>query len=131
MVWIGAVGARIVPANFGPLRGHHAHARVEGSCGDTMEMWAVLDGPRIVRASFTSDGCETSVACGSAAAHLARGLVLDEVRRLRPLDVLEALGIADGEEAEEAHHCADLALTTLVRALQAPVPAPSAADAPR
>jgi len=118
MAWIPNVGARILPGNYGPLRAFDAHARVEGSCGDTMEFWASLEEGRVGRATFTSDGCMTSVACGSAAAHLAVGLRPEEVRRLRPIEVLEALGIADAEEGEEAHHCADLALATLARALE-------------
>lgn len=118
MSWISNVGARILPANFGPLRVFDAHTRVEGSCGDTMEFWASLEAGRVSRAAFTSDGCMTSVACGSAAAHMAVGLEPREVRRLRPIDVLEALGIADTGEGEEAHHCADLALSTLGKALE-------------
>lgn len=120
MAWIASVGARILPGNFGPLKGYHAHARIAGSCGDTMEFWAQMEEGRVRCATFTSDGCMTSVACGSAAAHLAQGLDPAAVRRLRPLDVLEALGIAECEEGEEAHHCADLALATLVKALDGP-----------
>jgi len=64
MTWLEPIGARIVPANFGPMRACTTHARIEGSCGDTMEFWLTLEGAVVTRASFTTDGCQTSVACG-------------------------------------------------------------------
>lgn len=117
MNWLEPIGARLTPANFGPMRTFNAHARIEGSCGDTMEFWVLMEDARVVRTSFTSDGCETSIASGSVAAHLSQGKSLGEMRLIRPIDVLEALGIAEGEAGEEAHHCADLALSTLAKAL--------------
>lgn len=118
MNWLEPIGARLVPANFGPLKTFNAHARQEGSCGDTMEFWVLLDQFTVKATSFTTDGCETSVASGSVAAHLSQGRSLGEVRALRAIEVLEALGIADGEAGEEAHHCAELALSTLALALK-------------
>jgi nitrogen fixation NifU-like protein len=119
MKWLESVGARIVPGNFGPLQGFHAHARVEGGCGDTMEFWVALDGDRIIKASFTTDGCATSVACGSAAAAMSRGLSLLEANHIRPIDVLDALGVLNTPEADEARHCAVLAVEALGEALEA------------
>jgi ATP-binding protein involved in chromosome partitioning len=114
MKWLEPIGARIVPANYGPMRDFNAHARIDGTCGDTMEFWLELDGETIQRASFTTDGCETSMACGGAAAHLSHGKDLAAMRRVRPIDVLETLEQPDNEEA---HHCADLALRTMGQAL--------------
>jgi hypothetical protein len=45
------------------MRGFNAHARIEGECGDTMEFW--MEAGTVRRASFTTDGSPTSVACGS------------------------------------------------------------------
>jgi Mrp family chromosome partitioning ATPase len=104
---------RALPQNFGPLRGFNAHARIEGDCGDTMEFWMAVENGTVRRASFTTDGCPTSVACGSMAAQLGEGKALRDLKGLRPLEVLEALGRGDDAEA---HHCADLALRTLARA---------------
>ncbi len=114
MTWLEPIGARIHPANFGPMRASSTHARIEGSCGDTMEFWLRLEDVTVLKATFTTDGCETSVACGSAAAHLSQGRSLGEIRKIRPIDVLDLIG--QGEN-EEAHHCADLALRTLDKAL--------------
>lgn len=116
MAWISPIGVRLVPSNFGPLKEAHGSARIRGECGDTMEIWLRVEDQRIVQAGFTSDGCETSVACGSMAAHLSQGLDAEALARLTPLSVLDALGAGDDEEA---HHCADLALRTLRRAFEA------------
>jgi Mrp family chromosome partitioning ATPase len=114
MNYLEPIGARVIPANFGPMRGFNAHARIEGTCGDTMEFWVELQGETIKRATFTTDGCDTSVACGCVVAHMNEGKGLAEVKRVRPIDVLEILGQPDNEEA---HHCADLALRTMEQAL--------------
>ena len=114
MNWLEPIGARTVPANYGPMRGFNAHARIEGTCGDTMEFWLELEDETIRRASFTTDGCETSVACGCAVAHLSHGKGLGAMKHMRPIDVLEFLGQSSNEEA---HHCADLALRTMEQAL--------------
>ncbi len=118
MSWIQPIGVRMVPANFGPLRAFDAHARIEGDCGDTMEAWLRVEGDQVLQATFTTDGCDTSVASGSVAAHLCQGRTFDQIRReLTPMTVLEALGLAEAEGAEEAHHCADLALRTFDAAI--------------
>jgi Mrp family chromosome partitioning ATPase len=114
MTWIEPIGTRTIPGNFGPMRAFNAHGRIEGDCGDTMEVWLRMEGVKVLRASFTTDGGETSVACGSLAVHLSQGKSLGEMRALRPVDVLEAMGRPG---SEEAHLCADLALRTLAKAL--------------
>ena len=114
MSWIEPIGTRTIPGNFGPMRDFNAHGRIEGDCGDTMEVWLRMEGVKVLRASFTTDGCQTSVACGSLAAHLSQGKSLGEMRAVRPIDVLEAMGEPDNAEA---HHCADLALQTMAQAL--------------
>lgn len=126
MNWLESIGARTVPANYGPLRGFNAHARIEGTCGDTMEFWLELEDETIRRASFTTDGCDTSVACGCAVAHLSHGKDLEAMKRVRPIDVLELLGQSSNEEA---HHCADLALRTMEQALAEYEPSPLPAEA--
>ena len=56
-----------------------AEARVEGSCGDTMEMRVKFEGNRVVDMSYWTNGCTYMVNCLSAATHLAKGKTLDEV----------------------------------------------------
>jgi ATP-binding protein involved in chromosome partitioning len=119
------LGIRSLPQNFGPLKGANANARLTGPCGDTMEMWLGVGDQRVRRATFITDGCGSSLACGSMAAWLAEGKSLDEARLLSPAEVLKATG--DGAE----EHCALLAVSTLQAALDTcppqEAPAPAAA----
>lgn len=118
---------RAVPANFGPLRGPHGHARITGPCGDTMEFWILADAARLVRVAFTTDGCAHSMAAGSACARLAEGRAFDEVARIEADDV----SAAAGGLPETSRHCALLAVNTLREALAALPHREATADSPR
>jgi Mrp family chromosome partitioning ATPase len=114
MNWLKPIGSRSTPVNFGPMRHYNAHARLEGAGGETLEVWIRLDGVKVIQASFTTDGDETSLACGSIAAHLSQGMNLGEVRHIRPQNVVETLGQPDNADAPR---CAGLALAAFAKAL--------------
>jgi len=101
--------ARVLPANFGPLRGANGNARITGPCGDTMEFWIFAEDGRIVQATFTTDGCGPSIMSGNAAASLAEGKTIQEAVGVSQEDVLNAVGGLP----EEFQHCALLAANTL------------------
>lgn len=101
------------PRNYGPLDRWDGHARITGPCGDTMEYWLQVAEGRILRANFTTTGCESSRAAGSMAAELAVGRSLPEAARLGQQDVLQALGGLP----KESEHCALLAANTLKAAV--------------
>lgn len=105
--------ARLVPANFGPLRGANGNARLVGSCGDTMEFWVRVEEGVIRQITFTTDGCGHSIACGRVAAALAEGKRLKEAGALTSPDILEVLPALP----ETSWHCAFLAVDTLKAAL--------------
>jgi len=88
------------PKNFGSMRDASAHGKTTGPCGDTVEMWLRIDGGRIRKASFMSDGCGYSVHCSSIAAKLAEGL--------RP---------ETGSIPDDHRHCALLAANTIREAI--------------
>ncbi len=104
---------RVLPANFGPLKQANANARITGPCGETMEFWILVREGRIVEASFTSDGCENSIACGSAAARLAHWKTLEEAGTVTQEYVLKA----SGNLPKESDHCGLLAANTLKAAI--------------
>lgn len=113
MNWLEPIGVRFVPANFGPMRDFDTHSRIPGDCGDTMEFWLKVEGDIVKRITYTTDGCETSVASGAIVGHLCQEKTFEEIRRgIRPIDVIEKMGL-DETESAEAHHCADLALRTI------------------
>jgi nitrogen fixation NifU-like protein len=101
------------PRNLGRLAEPDAYARVRGWCGDTMEVYLRLKGERIEEASFTTDGCGPSVACGSMLTAMVQGMSLEKAGGFRPEDLTAAL---DGLP-EESVHCAELAVTTLRQAI--------------
>jgi nitrogen fixation NifU-like protein len=102
------------PKNFHRIEQPDGYGKVTGSCGDTMEMFIRLKQGRISQCSFMTDGCGTTIACGSIATEIARGKTFTE-----------ALGAVKGDEIlsqlgglpEESVHCAFLASETLRRAL--------------
>jgi len=105
--------SRVVPANFGPLRGANGNARITGPCGDTMEFWLAIHDDRIAFATYTTDGCEHSVLCGSIAATLAAGMTLQRGTVLSQQDVLAVAK----DVTEETAHCALLAANTVRAAI--------------
>jgi len=97
------------PRNHGPLVDFDGHAGITGPCDDTMEFWLAVDGGKIQRVSFITDGCGTSLACGSMATSLVEGKRLEDAASLKQKDILDALG----EFPKESEHCALLAANTL------------------
>jgi nitrogen fixation NifU-like protein len=74
-----------------------------------MEFWVTVREGRVEHVSFTTDGCGSSLACGSMATTLCRGRQISDARDIRQADILQALrGIP-----AESEHCALLAATTL------------------
>jgi nitrogen fixation NifU-like protein len=102
------------PRNIGDLEDADGFAKVTGSCGDTMEIWLKVKNGTISEASFTTDGCGTSVASGSMITEMAKGKSVGEAQRISQQDVLDALGGLP----EESQHCALLAANTLKEAIK-------------
>jgi len=86
--------------NVGRLAKPDAHAIVRGWCGDTMEIYLRLDGERIDEASFMTDGCGPTVACGSMLTTMVVGMPLKEAVGIRPQRLIDAL---DGLPEESVH----------------------------
>jgi len=101
------------PKNMGSMRDANAHAKVTGPCGDTVEMWLRIDGNRIRKITFITDGCEPSIACSSVAATLAEGKKPEQARKISPTEILKAAGDIPADH----HHCATLAAGTIESAL--------------
>ena len=102
------------PKNLGCMDEPDAYGVVQGWCGDTMEVYLRLNGDRISEATFMTDGCGPSVACGNMLTTMVRRMSLKEAGEIRPEDLIAAL---DGLP-EESLHCAELAVSTLRHALE-------------
>lgn len=101
------------PRNVGRMPEADVRGLVHGWCGDTMEIYLRLERERIVKATFVTDGCGPTLACGSNLTAMVRGMSLEEAGAIRPEHLIAAL---DGLP-EESKHCAELAVSTLQNAI--------------
>ncbi|RLA83691.1 MAG: iron-sulfur cluster assembly scaffold protein [Deltaproteobacteria bacterium] len=115
---VGGISPTVVdhalnPRNVGSMEDADGFAQFTGPCGDTMEIWIKVRDGEIVRASFWTDGCGTTVASGSMVTELVKGKMVLDAMEITKEDVLSALGGLP----EESEHCALLAATTLKLAI--------------
>ena len=106
------------PQNMGIMLDADGHALVLGPCGDTMEVFLRLRDSRIETATFMTDGCGPTVACGSMLTRMAQGKSLEEAAAIEAADLIIVL---DGLPPEHVH-CATLAVQTLHQAMEACCP---------
>lgn len=99
-----------VPINFGPMHNATTSYRLTGPCGDTMEFWMMIKDNRIIVATFTTDGCEHSMLCGSSAAAIVTGISFEKFNTLTSEAILKN---SMEDIPEENNHCALLALNTM------------------
>lgn len=103
-----------LPLNFGPLKGANANARITGPCGDTMEFWLKIDDKQILVATFTTDGCDNSIICGSTAGYMVQNKTLDDACALTQKEILLEVGYL----LDKFKHCALLAVNTIKKAIE-------------
>jgi len=102
------------PRNFKTLESPDGYARVKGVCGDTMEMFLRVKDDKVTECTFQTDGCGTTIVCGSVATELAAGKpFIEALGSVSDAEILRVLGGLP----EESAHCAQLAAETLRRAL--------------
>lgn len=96
-----------------PLKDPDAVAKITGNCGDTMELALRFADDRVDRVRHWTDGCSVSNQCIEAAAMLARGKGVEELKKINMMHIMELTG-----QLPDSHlHCAQLAETTLQRAV--------------
>jgi len=101
------------PRNVGSMADADAHACVVGPCGDNMEMWLKVRNGRVINATFWTDGCGTTIACGSMAMELTKGKTLGQALAISAEVIVKNLGGLP----EDSIHCAGLASSTLKKAV--------------
>jgi len=101
------------PSNVGKIKSN-ACAIVTGTCGDTMEVYLNIRDGVIKNASFLTDGCGATIACGSMLTKLVKGLSIEEAKKLDNDFLIKKLGGLP----EENVHCATLAILTLKKAIE-------------
>jgi nitrogen fixation NifU-like protein len=84
-------------------------------CGDILRLSARLEGDRVAEVRYKTRGCTASIAAGSALTELLAGKTREEIARLAPRDVEEAVGGL----ATESKHAAVLAVYAVKALLKA------------
>ena len=102
------------PSNFGVIENPDALGKIKGPCGDTIKIMLKVENSRIYNVRFLTDGCGTSIACGSMLTKMIQGKTIDEVSTVTSEKLNNAL---DG--LPENHvHCTVLAVNTLHKAIE-------------
>jgi nitrogen fixation NifU-like protein len=102
------------PRNVGSIAHADGFGRITGPCGDTMEICLKINNGTIIGATFSTDGCGATIACGSMATEMIKGQYIAEALAISQSAILEALGGLP----EENHHCALLAANAVKAAIQ-------------
>jgi NifU-like protein involved in Fe-S cluster formation len=83
--------------------------RVEGACGDTVELGLTVRDDRVVHCRVRTTGCAHSLVCMQAAARLARGRRPADIHRIDA----ERISLAIGGLPDDHRDCATLAARAL------------------
>ena len=101
------------PRNTGNIPSPDGFGSATSACGETMEIRLKAKDGKITDASFWTNGCSATVACGSMASELIKGEDISKALATSQNDILEALeGLPEGN-----HHCALLAANAVKAAI--------------
>jgi nitrogen fixation NifU-like protein len=101
------------PRNTGNIPSPDGFGSTTSACGETMEIRLKTKDGKITDASFWTNGCSATVACGSMASELVKGEDISKALATSQNDILEALG----DLPEGNHHCALLAANAVKAAI--------------
>ena len=101
------------PKNVGRMTDCDACGVLDGSCGDTIEIYMKVRNDKIADISFMTDGCGATIACSSMITEMVKGKSTDDAMEVTKDDLIDALGGLP----EENLHCAALAVGSLKKAI--------------
>jgi nitrogen fixation NifU-like protein len=96
-----------------PLEAPDGVGRHTGVCGDTVTLSLKLRGEAIGQVAFQVEGCRNTVASANAVAEMIEGRRIAEAWEITPERVIAYLETLPADH----HHCAELAVGALYRAL--------------
>jgi nitrogen fixation NifU-like protein len=106
------------PRNHGHLENPDIHAAdTNPLCGDRVELDLRVNDGRVEEVRFSGRGCAISQASASMLTEKIEGATLEELKALRPNDVLEMLGVEIGPARQR---CAVLSLRVLHQGIGGP-----------
>jgi nitrogen fixation NifU-like protein len=109
-----ALRAALFPQHLGAMDQPDGYACAQGYCGDLMSFYLRIENGHIPEITFTTDGCDATIASGETLASIVTGMSLEEAERVTSDDVLTVL---DGLPPNHVH-CAQLAVETLREAIE-------------
>lgn len=95
------------------LRKADGYGKRTGVCGDTIEIFLMIDHGTIRTASFDTDGCLNTNACANTVVKLIEGKSIEAAWQITVADVVDYLVTLPAAEG----HCAELAVGALYLAL--------------
>ncbi|MCD4846252.1 MAG: iron-sulfur cluster assembly scaffold protein [Methanosarcinales archaeon] len=101
------------PRNVGVINNADGVGKLTGTCGDTVQISIRVENSKITKSMFISDGCGTSIACGSMLTEMIKDKTIEEALMINSNDLLRSL---DGLP-EEYVHCTVLAVNVLQAAI--------------
>ena len=102
------------PSNFGVIENPDAVGKIKGPCGDTMQIMLKISNGRVAEVSFWTDGCGTSIACGSMLTKMIKGKKIQDIDDITSEKLNDAL-----DRLPENHvHCTVLAVNTLKKTMK-------------
>ncbi len=101
------------PRNMGEISDADGVGKITGTCGDTVQISIRVEDGRIRESRFLTDGCGTSIACGSMLTEMIKDRTIEEALMIKSNDLLRSL---DGLPDEHVH-CTVLAVDTLHAAI--------------
>jgi len=101
------------PKNLGRMADSDALGIVNGTCGDTIEIYIKVEDEKITEISFMTDGCGATIASASMLTRMAKGKTLAEANSISGDNLIFELdGLPD-----EHMHCPHLAVAALRKAV--------------
>jgi len=95
------------------IKDPNGYGKRTGECGDTVEIFLIVQKNRIHSVSFITDGCINTHACANCVAFLSEGKSIAKAWEITPEKVINFLETLP----EENTHCAELAVGAFYLAL--------------
>ena len=100
------------PLYIGIMKDPDVHASNKGTCGDTIDIFLKFENGHVKEASFVTDGCGSSMVCGSFAAEMSLEKDPEQLFEITGETILDKLE----KFPKDDEHCAFLAAETLHKA---------------
>ena len=97
------------PKNWGIMNDADGYGKITGPCGDTMEFSIKIKDNIIIKCTFDTDGCGTTIACASIMTEILTGKTISYARSITQASVLNTCGGLP----EDSKHCALLAANSV------------------